>query len=279
MATNTNLKSLLARLRNQARKRKLPGNLMLLFYFQERFVARVSVSSYYNQLILKGGLNLYGRYGNAARPTRDIDLAGQHLAHTEPAVAQAIATIAEIDLNDGVIFDSQNIKAYKIIESANYTGIRVELKASFESAFEILQLDISFGNAITPSPVELSFPSLLTGEEHRILAYPLESIIAEKVAAAIEIGVGNTRLKDFYDLYWIFNNEQIKEPLLAKALSRSFKARGTPDNGYQTLKLLDTPKAQEAWESFLNQNPVEAPKSFKEVLKQILKNLETVLEP
>lgn len=201
MTPPTNLKSLLAKLRNEARKQNLPANLMLLFYFQERFLARVSQSHYRYQLVLKGGLNLYGRYGSTARPTRDIDMAGQHFPTTVEAVSAAIKDIAEQDLADGVLFDGKTLQAKEIIESANYKGIRVTLRAQFEDAFESLQLDLSFGNAITPGPVELRFPSLLSDESHLLLAYPLETIIAEKLAATIELGEANTRMKDFYDLY------------------------------------------------------------------------------
>ena len=125
MTQATNLKSLLAKLRNQARKQNLPAHLMLLFYFQERFLARVSRSVYRDKFILKGGLNLYGRYGSAARPTRDIDMAGQDFPNKIEAVRDAIKNIIQQDLNDDVTFDSENFSVREIIESANYKGIRV----------------------------------------------------------------------------------------------------------------------------------------------------------
>jgi predicted nucleotidyltransferase component of viral defense system len=273
-----NLKSLLAKLRNEARKRGLPANLMLLFYFQERFLARVAGSSYRDSLILKGGLNLYGRYGSAARPTRDVDLAGRNLSNTPEAVSEAIKVIAALELNDGVVFDTANLEAREIIESATYTGIRVELVARFEDAFETLQLDLSFGNAITPGPVELPFPSLLGDVPHSLLGYPLETIIAEKLAASIELGEGNTRLKDFYDLYWILGHETLNETSLRQALGRTFQSRGTPGDRRQRLANLNRPETQTSWTKFLRENPVTAPASFAEVLNAILARLEPLLE-
>ena len=278
MTPPTNLRSLLAKLRNEARKRGLPANLMLLFYFQERFLARVAASRYRDHFVLKGGLNLYGRYGNEARPTRDVDLAGQKLSNTIEAVSTAIRDIAEQDLEDGVSFDAADLKAKEIIEAANYKGIRVELLARFENASETLQLDVSFGNAITPAPVELSFPSLLGDEPHSLLAYPLETIVAEKLAAIIEIGEGNTRLKDFYDLYWILEHEVINQASLSRALERTFKTRGTPDDRREALELMDRPRTQEAWTAFLRNSPVEAPALFSKVLESILNKVGDLLE-
>ena len=276
--TPTNLKSLLAKLRNEARKRGLPANLMLLFYFQERFLARVAVSPYRDRFILKGGLNLYGRYGNAARPTRDVDLAGQNLSNTLEAVSAAVKEVASLELDDGVVFNTGNLQGGEIIESATYTGIRIELIARFEDAFETLQLDLSFGNAITPGPVELRFPSLLGDTPHSLLGYPLETIIAEKLAASIEIGEGNTRLKDFYDLYWILTHETLNKGSLKQALERTFRNRGTPSDKRQRLADLNRPETQLTWNKFLQDNPVLAPASFAEVLNTILRKLEPLLE-
>lgn len=276
--TPANLKSLLAKLRNEARKRGLPANLMLLFYFQERFLARVSVSKYRDRFILKGGLNLYGRYGKAARPTRDVDLAGQNLSNTVETVRDTVKEVAALELDDGVVFDTANLQAREIIESATYAGIRVELIAIFEDAFETLQLDLSFGNAITPGPVELRFPSLLGETPHSLLGYPLETIIAEKLAASIEIGEGNTRLKDFYDLYWILTHETLNEGSLKQALGRTFHQRGTPGDRKQRLIDLNRPETQTFWTKFLQENPVLAPASFAEVLNTILRKLEPLLE-
>jgi predicted nucleotidyltransferase component of viral defense system len=278
MTSPLNLKSLLAKLRNEARKRGLPANLMLLFYFQERFLARVAQSHYRDSFILKGGLNLYSRYGSAARPTRDVDLAGRNLSNTLETVSNAIKDIAVLELNDGVVFDTANLQTREIIESATYTGIRVELIAKFEDAFETLQLDLSFGNAITPGPVELRFPSLLGDTSHSLLGYPLETIIAEKLAAAIEIGEGNTRLKDFYDLYWILGHETLNKTSLRQALGRTFRNRGTPGDRRQRLADLNRPETQIAWTKFLRENPVTAPALFAEVLDTILTRLEPLLE-
>jgi len=249
-------KSLLAKLRNQSRKRGLPSQLMLLFYMQEGFLARVTKSRYRDSLILKGGLNLYSRYQSTARPTRDIDLAGQNISHTVEGVTQVIQEIAQSELADGIIFDTESLKAEEILEGGKYGGIRINLQARFDDAAESLQLDISFGNAITPSPVELSFPSLLGESSHLLRGYSVETIVAEKIAAAVEIGAANTRLKDFYDVYQILENEPLDSKIQKDAFIHTFKARGTPSNRLQILKSLDNAQTQLAWKNFLNANSI-----------------------
>jgi predicted nucleotidyltransferase component of viral defense system len=210
----SNLKSLLAKLRNIARREGLPPDAMLLLYMHEGFLARLAISPYRDNLILKGGLNLYSRYQTKARPTRDIDFAARAIANTPSTVEKVIRNIASQGLPDGLRFDVSSLKTQPILETATYTGVGVSLLAYFEDAFETLQIDVSFGNVITSAPVTLSFPSLLGQETHGILGYPLETIIAEKVAAAVEIGIATTRLKDFYDLYYLLSNETLQTKTL-----------------------------------------------------------------
>jgi predicted nucleotidyltransferase component of viral defense system len=200
------LPSLLAKFRNRAWQDGLPIDLMLLLYFYEGFLARLAASEFKDKLILKGGFNLYGRYQAAARPTRDVDLAGVQLTSGLDEVLSVVRTISKIDVADGILFDLTTLEGSSIMEGTNYGGVRAELLARYGTAFEKLTFDFSFGNAITPGPVMLEFPSLL-GQPHILLAYPLETIVAEKSAAIVEIGITNTRLKDFYDLYYIAQHE------------------------------------------------------------------------
>ncbi|MDX2004488.1 MAG: nucleotidyl transferase AbiEii/AbiGii toxin family protein [Meiothermus sp.] len=277
MANTPNLDSLLARLRNQARQRGLPIQQMLLFYFHERLLARVAHSTYRDQLVLKGGLNLYSRYGASARPTVDIDLLGLKISHQIDDVVRVFGEILQVDLADGVIFD-QELSARIIQEEADYPGVRLEPVAHYSTAHHQLQLDMSFGSAVTPGPVELAFPALLGGESHSILGYPLETIIAEKLAAAVELGQGNTRLKDFYDLYWILEHEVLEAEPLGEAIRRSFMARGTPRGGRERILSLVEGEGPELWRRFLRKNPLEIPADFAEVVEAILRRLESFLD-
>lgn len=250
---------------------------MLLFYFHERLLARVAHSPYRDQLVLKGGLNLYSRYGAAARPTVDVDLLGLRMSHHVDDVVRVFGKILQADLADGVGFD-QELSARAIQEEANYPGVRLEPVARYSTAHHQLQLDLSFGSAITPGPVELAFPALLGGESHSILGYPLETILAEKLAAAVELGQGNTRLKDFYDLYWILEHEVLETEPLGEAIRRSFVARGTPRGGYERILTLVEGAGPELWWRFLRKNPLEAPPDFAAVVESILAKLKPFLD-
>lgn len=249
----------------------MPKELTLRLYFLERFLARLSNSPYRDRLVLKGGLNLYSRYQSSARPTRDIDLMGRGLPGSVEAVERAVREIAQVDAGDGVELDLQSLKARAILEEARYPGVRVNLNARFFEAHETLQLDFSFGGVITPEPVTLPFPTLLDEPGFALLGYPLETIVAEKTAAMVELGGGNTRLKDFYDLYWIAQQEQLDPASLQKAIRRTFTQRGTPLPGsLATLQGLLTPQAQEAWELFIRRTRLGAEPDFAKVLQAIL---------
>jgi predicted nucleotidyltransferase component of viral defense system len=194
--------SVRARLLNLAKKSGRGYNALQLLYFQERFLARLARSPYRKQLVLKGGLFLYGRYGEAARPTQDIDLHGQTLQNEVADVLEAMRAIAAVDLaEDGVRFNLATLTAAPIQVEADYPGVRVRLEGILGKAREVLWLDVSFGNVITPAPSELDFPTLLAVDSPRLLASSLETVLAEKLQAAAALGISNSRAKDFYDLF------------------------------------------------------------------------------
>jgi predicted nucleotidyltransferase component of viral defense system len=154
----------------------------------------------------------------------------------------------------------------------------VELVARYGTAFEKLTFDLSFGNVITPGPVRLEFPSLL-GQSYPLLAYPLETIVAEKSAAIVEIGLTNTRLKDFYDLYYIAQHESLQADVLRQACKRTFAARGTPPERLELFETLGSDaRLATAWQNFLNRTGLSAPNYFAEVITEIQKLLEPVIK-
>lgn len=272
-----NRTSILARLRNKAKPLGFPPDQMLLLYSLEGFLARLSVSRFSDQFVLKGGLSLYSRFGSLARPTRDIDLVMREIPDTPERMVEAVAEIAVIELGDGLEFDPSTITSRELNEVAE--GIGINLIAHFGESQQTVYMDISSGSAITPGPVELAFPTLLGSEPHRLLGYPLETIVAEKFAAAIEIGVGNTRLKDFYDLLYILR-EELEEETLRLAIQRTFAARGTELSGslVKWSSLAESESAARLWSQFLQKNRLEAPRDFAEVVQEIARVLRSVLE-
>ena len=149
-------------------------------YVQERFLARLSASDHRERFVLKGGLFLYSRYGEAARPTRDLDLLGRATPADVERVAEMMREIAALEMADGVRFDPDSVRAARTKEAADYEGVRVRLVGSLERARQPIQIDVGFGDVVTPAPQELDYPTLLdlgNLPAPRVLAYSLETVI------------------------------------------------------------------------------------------------------
>ena len=297
VASRARLSSLLERLKNRARALGLPRDAMLTLYFHEAVLARLSRSAEREHYVLKGGLRLYGHYGNAARPTVDIDLARLRPLPSTQEVHRAFSELLSVPLEslersessespgnrwpgDGVQFDTTAMTISAIMEGAGAGGVRLEVEARFERATQKLQIDFSFAPPIRPAPQLHPFPSLLTLQNHPLLMVPLETVVADKLAAAVENGSTNTRLKDFYDLLTILGSADWTPEALREALEHIFAARGTPLTG--TLDLLERlgedVSLQARWTAFLRRNTLTAPASFAEVLLRIGSLLKGVLE-
>jgi predicted nucleotidyltransferase component of viral defense system len=276
-ANNPATLSLLAQLRNQAKRIGYPANLMLQLYVCERFLARIATSPWNTHLILKGGLNLYSRNPNAARPTQDVDLAAQHLPI--PELQTIIQEIATIQLPDHVTFDVTTLKFKPILEAATHPGFRAEISARIGRAHEKLVLDVSTGNAITPGPIWLNFPSLLGNAPSSIMGYPLETIFAEKTAAATELQEATTRQKDFYDLHQIATQNPPDPTALRAALQKTFAQRGTPLTECETilLRLSQDARLNRQWQAFLRQNDLQANPNLEAILEPVLTLLRAAL--
>lgn len=274
------LDSLLARLRNRARKAGLRPNLVLKLYIHERFLARLSSSSQREHFVLKGGLNLYSRFGNAARPTVDVDLVGRGMPNTSEAILQAIHEVMALPLEDALEFDLKSLRGTPIQEEADYGGLRVEFNVRLGRSKEQIRCDISFGAPITPGPVLLEFPALLETIGYPLLGYPIETILAEKIAASVELGTQNTRQKDFYDLYQLATLPNLEAELIRKALERTFSARGT-DLGIGRTQLETVAQDSEMgarWRRTHQKESWIAPETFAEVMTRILALVVPLLE-
>lgn len=224
--------SVRARLLEQARKEQSDFQLLLTRYVLERLLYRLSVSEYHARFVLKGALLLSVWVGDRYRPTRDLDLLG--CGDTEPEAVIDIfrAICGEVVVADGVTFDVDGLKAELIREDAEYGGVRIRTNASIADARIPVQVDIGSGDAITPAPVEIEYPTLLEFPAPHLRAYPVETIVAEKLEALVVLGMANSRLKDYYDLFLISQTFTLEQRTLAEAVRRTFERRGTavPDD-------------------------------------------------
>ncbi len=215
------------KLANLARERNVDFALILVKYGLERILFRLSRSRHRNDFILKGALLFELWTEQRYRPTRDADF----LARGDNAPERFVHILRELCVldvdQDGLSFDAQSVEAERISEDADYEGVRVTLVAYLERAKIPIQIDIGFGDIVTPAPSETSYPALLEFPGPRLLAYPKETVVAEKFEALVKLGIANTRMKDFYDLEVLSRTFAFEGKTLAQAIHNTFQKRGT----------------------------------------------------
>jgi hypothetical protein len=264
--------SVLARLLDLARRRGDDYSLLLNRFALERMLHRLSVSPHSNSFLLKGALLFSLWYDRSHRPTRDADLLGFGNADPEYLIA-TFRDIAAIDLDDGIVFDLDSIRAEAIREDNFYGGIRVRLIGRIGSARCSVQIDVGFGDAVTPEPPTVAYPALLPDFISPTLrVYPVYTVIAEKYQAMVMLGLANSRMKDFYDLATIAARTELDGATLARAIARTFARRQTalPTEPPVALRkeFGDADAKQHQWQAFLSKNRLVAP-SLTETVGQL----------
>jgi hypothetical protein len=253
--------SILARLLTLAKQRGEDYNLLLNRFGMERLLARVSTSAHADRFLLKGALLFALWYDTPHRPTRDADLLGFG-PDDEANLIATFRDIATSDLGDGIVFDPDSVKADAIREDNTYGGTRITLVARIGSARCALQIDVGFGDAVTPEPQTLTYPTLLGDFPAPTLrVYPVYTVIAEKYQAMVMLGQANSRMKDFFDLAMIARRTELEGATLASAIGATFARRQTRLPTERPLALTqqfseDTAKRQQ-WKAFLNKNRIE----------------------
>ena len=214
-------------LQNQARRQSRGTQELLTMYIVERWLSRLSRSPYAEDFILKGGM-LLASFGTR-RPTVDADALARNMASDQETVAHRVVEIASIkDPDDGVEFLPETVTTGVIRDDALYSGVRVTMTARLATAQVKLRLDINFGDPVTPAPRTVELPSL---RPHalpiRILGYPIETVLAEKLVTAIELGRANTRVRDFADIHLLTGTQTLQCGALREALTATAGFRGT----------------------------------------------------
>jgi len=219
--------SIRQRLLNHARARSEDFQFVLMRYGLERVLYRISRSPHAGTFVLKGAA-LFQLWTNSPhRPTHDLDLLGQG----EPSIDRFVKIfreICEIECEDGVTFLVDQVRAERIREDEKYEGVRVRIDARLGNARIPIQIDIGFGDAITPEPVEVTYPTFLAMPAPTLRAYPRETVVAEKFHALATLGMSNSRMKDFFDLWTLARQFEFQGELLCDALQATFGRRGSP---------------------------------------------------
>jgi predicted nucleotidyltransferase component of viral defense system len=269
------------RLLKQARKSGRPLNELLQYYAIERFLYRLTQSKHAEKFILKGAL-LFRVWGfEPYRPTRDIDLLG----FTNNDVASLIAIVKEIcDLKvseDGIDFLAATVTGERIRDNAEYEGVRLRFSSTLGKIQLHLQIDVAFGDVVTPSAVSGFYPTLLAMPAPEVCSYPPETVVAEKLQAMIYLGSVNSRMKDFYDLWVLTNQIQFKGGVLQKAINLTFENRDTdiPEGEPVALSTQFAQEKQGQWKAFLKtENISNAPPQFDLVLARIQEFISPIFE-
>jgi predicted nucleotidyltransferase component of viral defense system len=215
------------KLLNLRDKTHRPFNELLQHFFIERFLYRLSQSSYKDRFILKGGLMLKLWYGIEARPTKDIDMLGR-VNNSIDNLKNIVKDIISVSVpDDGIVFDPNSVEGEEIRKDSEYQGVRVILKGSFDKIPVHIQIDFGFGDVVSPKPNWVDYPQLLNFGIPRLQVYSVESLIAEKYHAIVYLGEYNTRLKDFYDIYLLAQNNNFDGDILSTAILATFHNRST----------------------------------------------------
>ena len=222
----SNAMSLKAKIRNIARQKNIPAQVVLQNYMFERLLVRLSASEYKDKFVLKGGMLVAAIVGLGNRATMDMDTTLKNLPLTPEAIRSALEDICTIKFDDGVAFEIGTISPIR--EDDIYGGYRVMLNAKFDTLLTPLSIDVSTGDAITPHAVQYNFSEIFDDEKsYELWAYNIETIMAEKVETILRRGVFNTRPRDFYDAYILTTTQKFDKTVFADALKATAKHRGT----------------------------------------------------
>jgi hypothetical protein len=250
------------RLLNLSRRSGEDFQRLLTRYGMERLLDRLSRSEHAPRFVLKGAL-LFGLWtGELLRPTRDIDLLGFGDSGAE-GIAEVFRSLCALEVaDDGLVFSAETISVEPIREDQEYGGQRVKFEARLGQARIDLQVDIGFGDAITPGAESVAYPTLLGMEPPRLRAYPRETVVAEKLEAMVQLGMANSRMKDFFDLAVLGRTFAFAGPVLRDAIVATFRRRGTAVPTDLPIALGDAFAKDGAklaqWKAFVSRNGLEA---------------------
>jgi len=245
--------SVLAKLRDNSKSSGAPLQQVLQLYAMERFLYRISKSRHAQSVILKGALLLKTIGIPSARPTVDIDMLRKGKADHESLVA-LIKDCATLDVEaDGLVFIADSVVAEDIAKDSEYKGTRVLMQARMDNVRLKIQIDFGVGDIMVPGPRMIEYPLFLGGDTISLLAYPIESSIAEKLQAMVALGNANSRMKDFYDVWICSKHLDFNADALIKAIDATFKNRETrlPADDIEALTSAFVEEHRVQWNAFV----------------------------
>lgn len=270
--------SVRARLLNVAKAQGVDFNQVLVRFALERILYRLSQSEHADRFLLKGALLFALWYDMPHRATRDADLLGFGASDLE-SVAQTFRDIASVSVDDGIVFDPASVVAEEIRKDVGYAGARILISGELAKARCKTQVDIGFGDAVTPGPIDATYPVLLDDlPAPHLRTYPVYTVVAEKLHAIALLGMTNSRVKDYFDLSVLLEREALDADLLARAIKATFERRGMAVPTELPVALSDEfahdTSRQALWQAFVKKNGLDP-----EPLEAIVGRLRSGLEP
>lgn len=267
--------SLKAKIRNIAKQKNVPAQVILQNYMFERLLVRLSASEYKEKFVLKGGILVAAIVGLDNRATMDLDTTLKNLPLTPEAIRSALEKVCGVDFDDGVSFEIGTISPIR--EDDIYGGYRVMLNARFDTMITPLSIDISTGDAITPHAVQYNFSEIFDDEKsYELWAYNIETVMAEKVETILRRGVFNTRPRDFYDAYILVTTQRFDKAVFADALKATATHRGTAEQIADVTAILhnieESPELKIMWDKYRKQFAYAADIEYEQIMT-VLKTL------
>lgn len=267
-------------IKKKAAEKNISAQLVMQNYMLERLLERISLSTYKNNFILKGGFLISVIVGLDTRTTMDLDTTIKGFTLTHESIRKVFTEICAVEIEDDVSFTLEDI--YDICETDDYPGIRVSLKANYPPISVPLTVDVTTGDIITPKEIEYTFKLLFDDRTLSILAYNLETVLAEKIETVLSHSIANTRPRDFYDIHIIFalRGNECDKNILKRALEQTSAKRGSSQvmqNYVEIIKeIRDNPQMQNLWKKYQKNFDYARDISFGDVCNLIFQLMELI---
>lgn len=257
-------------IRSMATKKNLRAQEVLQMFLFERILERLAASRYQNNFILKGGLLISSMIGISERTTMDMDTTVRGIQMEEDEIIAAVSEILAIDVGDGITFEYQGIEPIR--EEDAYNNFRVHLRAKYGKIDSPMKIDVTTGDVITPAAILYDFPMLFDDKTVPVMAYSLETVLAEKYETIIRRNIGTTRARDFYDLHTLYRSRknEIRPDILREAVLHTANKRNSLDDVHDWKDIMtdirEEPVLYRLWENYVAENKYIGELAFHEVL-------------
>ena len=269
-----NIESIKGKIRSLAEKKNLKSQEVLQIYFFERFLERLSKSNYKNNFVIKGGFLISSLIGIENRTTMDMDTTIKGIPLKEEKIKEIVEEIININVDDGIRFEIKDISYIR--EEDEYENFRISLIANVGKTKNPMKLDLTTGDAITPREIEYTYPCIFIKDAIKIMAYPVETIVAEKYETIIRRNITTTRMRDFYDLYTLYKlkKDEIKYEILKEAIERTSKKRGSQEIMKDSEEIIEDIKndsyLRSLWDVYLSENKYIGDLTFDKVVDVVI---------